>query len=333
MGTAIKKKTAALLCAAILIFMSANAFAVGDRLVPVGKAVGITLEIDGALVCAFREVETARGRLSPAEESGVKPGDVITGINGRRVSSAEDLMSVLDDCAGAEMTATVVRHGVMTELDLKAERNTDGCLELGILVRDRISGIGTVTWYDPETGEYGALGHSVSDPETGCALPLRSGSVSPVEISSVRPGSGGKPGELVGLIKNDERTGDVTRNTGCGIFGSVGANAYEGETLQTADSREIRTGKAELIATVDGASAERYEIEITKVYGRGSGRDMLVEVTDARLIEKTGGIVQGMSGCPVIQNGKLIGAVTHVLVNEPTKGYAISIERMLAAAA
>ncbi len=332
MGTAVKKNAAALLCAAILIFASANAAALGDRLVPVGKAVGITMEIDGALVCGLREVETTRGKASPAEESGIRPGDVITGINGRRVSSSEELMKALEECAGAEIEAAVVRRGNVTELKLKPAENGDGALELGILVRDRISGIGTVTWYDPETGEYGALGHSVSDPETGCALPLRAGSISPIEISSVKAGAGGKPGELVGSISDADRTGSIMRNSDCGIFGTVCEQTFEGEVVQTASPGDIRTGKAELLATVDGTETERYEIEITKIFGRGSGRDMLVEVTDERLIGKTGGIVQGMSGCPVIQNGRLVGAVTHVLVNEPTKGYAISIERMLAAA-
>ena len=332
MGAAVKKRAAALLCAAILVLFPANALALGDSLVPVGKAVGITMEIDGALVCGFREVDTERGKCSPAEECGIKPGDVLTSINGRRVSSAEDLMSVLDDCAAGEMEATVVRRGCLTQLKLRAERSAEGALELGILVRDRIAGIGTVTWFDPETGEYGALGHSVSDPETGSALPLRGGSIAPAEITSVTSGAGGKPGELVGMFSPESGIGDIARNSDSGIFGFAGAGAFSGDTVPVAQTREIRTGRAELLATVDGTKPERYEIEITKIFGKGSGRDMLVEVTDERLIGKTGGIVQGMSGCPVLQNGKLVGAVTHVLVNDPTKGYAVSIERMLDAA-
>lgn len=333
MGAAIKRKTAALLCAVIVFCLSVNAYAAGEELVPVGKAVGITMKIDGVLVSGFREVETDRGAVDPAKESGIKIGDVIVEINGRRISSAEDLMCDLADCGESEMNVAVNRKGCLTYLKLKAEKNSDGNLELGVLVRDKISGVGTVTWYDPETGKYGALGHSVSDPETGFALPLRDGAITNVEISSVKAAAGGKPGELVGLIQDDDRIGSIILNCDSGIYGISDKNDFCGEALPTADSREIKTGSAEIIATVDGTQTERYDIEITKIFGRGSGRDMLVEVKDERLISRTGGIVQGMSGCPVIQDGKLVGAVTHVLVNDPTKGYAISIERMLQAAA
>ena len=333
MGAAIKRKTAALLCAAVVFCLSVNAYALGDSLVPVGRAVGIKMEIDGALVSGFCEVETDRGVVDPAKECGIKVGDVIVELNGRRVRSAEDLMNALSAFEGSEMNVAVNRKGCLTYLKLKAERNSDGNLELGILVRDKISGVGTVTWYDPETGKFGALGHSVSDPETGFALPLRDGAITNVEISSVRTAAGGKPGELVGFISDDEQIGSVNLNCDSGIYGICEAKDFVGETLPAADAREIKTGRAELIATVDGRQAERFDIEITKIFGRGSGRDMLVEVKDERLINRTGGIVQGMSGCPIIQEGKLVGAVTHVLVNDPTKGYAISIERMLDAAA
>ena len=332
MGAGVRKKAAALFCAAILFILPLNAAAAGESLVPVGKAVGITLEIDGALVCGFRAVETAEGERRPAEESGMKAGDVITEIDGRRVSSAEDLMSVLDDGAGDEMTVTVSRRGTPHELCLQPAVGVSGCLELGVLIRDRIAGVGTVTYFDPGTGTFGALGHSVSDPETGFILPLREGSVASARITSVRLGEDGRPGELVGVFSPDG-TGTVERNTEFGVFGTADGIAFDGELLQTAPAGEIKAGKAELIATVDGSEPERYEIRITKILGRGAGRDMLVEVTDERLVALTGGIVRGMSGCPIIQNGRLVGAVTHVLVNEPTKGYAVSIERMLEAAA
>ena len=332
MGAGIRKKAAALLCAAILFALPLNAAAAGGSLVPVGRAVGITLEIDGALVCGFRAVETADGERRPAEESGMKTGDVITEIDGRRVSSAEDLTSVLDDCAGDEMTVTVARRGAVHELKLRPAVGVSGSLELGVLIKDRIAGVGTVTYYDPGTGTYGALGHSVSDPETGYILPLRGGTVASARITAVRQGEGGKPGELAGSFST-EGIGSVELNTEFGVFGTAYRDAFGGETLPTAEPCEIKEDRAELIATVAGSEPERYEIKITRIFGRGAGRDMLVEVTDERLIALTGGIVRGMSGCPVIQNGKLVGAVTHVLVNEPTKGYAVSIERMLEAAA
>ncbi len=327
------RRTAALL-AAMLLILPVSANAAGEHLIPVGRTVGIRLETDGVLVSGFRSIQTGEGEVSPASDAGIKVGDVITCVGDRRIYSAEDLMSALDGTDGS-IDLTVNRKGNAVNLTVTPACGAGGELGLGILVRDKISGIGTVTYYDADTGTYGALGHSVNDPESGNIIPIRGGSISPAEVSSVKTGTSGAPGELIGSFSAAANAGDVTLNTEQGVFGHACGDCeiFCGEALPAASPEEIKTGKAEIIATVEGNDARHYDVSITRVYGHGAGRDMLIEVTDGELSDLTGGIVQGMSGCPIIQNGKLVGAVTHVLVNDPTKGYAISIGRMLDAAA
>lgn len=333
MGMKIKRIAAMLVLILTIVPVSANA--AGEHLVPVGRAVGISLETDGVLVSGFRTVQTVGGESNPAADAGIRVGDIITHADSRRIYSAEDLMSVLDGCSEKCVEFTVNRKGSAVCVNVVPVPGTNGALELGILVRDKITGIGTVTFYDTETGLYGALGHSVNDPESGNIISIRGGCIMPAEVTSVKAGEAGAPGELRGSFNPVQKAGSVTQNTEQGIFGCAAdeADFFCGEALCAAAPNEIKTGKAEIIATVDGNEPQHYSVKITRIFGHGAERDMLIEVTDKTLNELTGGIVQGMSGCPIIQDGKLIGAVTHVLVDDPKKGYGISIERMLDAAA
>ena len=207
---------------------------------------------------------------------------------------------------------------------------------LGLWVRDSIAGIGTLTFYDAETGIFGALGHGVNDSETGELLPLRSGAVMYSVVTDVTKGVSGTPGQLHGNFSFDEELGTVSENTDGGVFGVIMDGALtDGLTeLETVSNDEIRTGDAVILANIDGDEVEEFAINIVRVYpnAQDSLRSMVIEITDGRLLDESGGIVQGMSGSPILQDGKLIGAVTHVLVNDPTRGYGISIEDMLAAA-
>ena len=199
---------------------------------------------------------------------------------------------------------------------------------LGMWLRDAVTGIGTVTFCDPETGVYGALGHSITDEDSGKAVPLETGSITEAEITGVTPGEAGAPGALNGDFTGGRVLGSVEQNGDCGIYGR-GAAPWAGRTVEVG---EFRTGPATILATVNGREVREFAVRITRIYRDGAGEHVMLTVTDQELCALTGGIVQGMSGSPILQDGKLVGAVTHVFVNDPTRGYGISIQDMLDAA-
>ena len=199
---------------------------------------------------------------------------------------------------------------------------------LGVLLRDGLSGIGTLTFCDPESGRYGALGHSISDAGTGLRVPIREGSVTDAQIVGVKPGAAGEPGELNGLSDLGTVLGSIDRNTGSGIFGLL----YESPAGRRLETGSIAAGPASIVSTVEGREQREYAVEVNRVYRDEEGVHAMLSVTDAELLRQTGGIVQGMSGSPIIQNGRLVGAVTHVFVSNPARGYAVGIQDMLSAA-
>ncbi len=296
-----------------------------------GQAVGIQAETDGLLVAGLAEVETAEGSVSPARDAGLRVGDVITAIGGAPVRTADDFLAALER-AGEKTRVTFVRGGAEKTCTVTPAAAADGTLQLGLWLRDGISGIGTVTYCDPATGDYGALGHGVTDEESGALLPLRSGSLLTAEIADAKPGAEGVPGELIGSIDPDAPLGDVAENSVFGIFGTL-AESPDGTPVETAADGEVATGPAVIRTTVAGCAPAEYAVEISRVYRESGCTRYLLTVTDEALLNATGGIVQGMSGSPILQNGRLVGAVTHVLLNDPTKGYGVSIDTMLAAAA
>lgn len=300
------------------------------RLVPVGHTIGVKLFADGVLVVGLSDGDT------PAKESGLREGDIMLTFNGTEIDSTERLQQLLAENGEARATVSVQRGAKTLTLPITPEETENGAYRLGAWIRDSMAGIGTMTFYDPETGLFGALGHGVTDVDTGALMPLQSGSIMDATVKAVKRGESGSPGELRGDFDLTRDSGSLFANTDCGLFGTLEgtSNAITTQTAVPVASRdEVRTGKASILANVDGGEVDEYAVEIERIYaGTSPTRNLLVRVTDAELLAKTGGIVQGMSGSPILQNGKLVGAVTHVLVNDASRGYGIFIENMLDAA-
>ena len=314
----------AILTSLAVILLSTGVWA-AQTLVPVGRTVGLELDARGVTVAEFdRELGQA------ARQAGLREGDMIVKADGSPVATAQDLQKYVSRCK-EKLVLTVLREGQELNLTLTPVPCPEG-KRLGIFVRSGITGIGTVTYYDPETGDFGALGHGVSD-RKGNLLPLEAGAALEAEVVSIQKGKVGTPGQLRGAFRQDRILGDIRRNTPCGVFGTAPAG-WPGTPLPVAQSEEIHTGEAIILSNLTGTEVEEFQVEIIKISpgSRAAGRNLLIHVTDDDLIARTGGIVQGMSGSPIIQDGKLIGAVTHVLVNDPTTGYGIFIENMLDAA-
>ena len=296
-----------------------------EYLIPVGKVIGLQLQNDTLTVAAYDDIlgEAARS-------AGLKIGDQIVSINGKTISCAEDVRTVLKE-KQAPVELTVRRGNHLNSLSLTPRQTEDGP-RLGVYLRQGISGIGTVTFYDPETGRFGTLGHGVSD-GSGNLLQMTRGNAYKASVTTVKRGRSGDPGQLKGSAETPDIYGSLLRNTPQGVFG-VTHYGWEGEAVSTAAYEEITQGPALVRCQVEGDTVREYSMEIIKIYPetRTDGRNFLLKVTDPDLLACTGGIVQGMSGSPIIQDGKLVGAVTHVLVNDPTRGYGIFIENMLDAA-
>lgn len=297
-----------------------------QMLIPVGQIIGLELGDNTVTVSAFDENLGAA-----AQKAGIKVGDKILGVNGRAVHTSEDVRYALERSDGM-VEITVLRNKKTANIRVTPEITQEGP-KLGIYLKQGVSGVGTVTWYDPNTKKFGTLGHGVNNTR-GELLNMVSGKAYHASVLSVRKGACGNPGQLMGTLKQAQPMGTLYKNTPQGVFGTT-ETGWTGEPLPVATATEIKTGPAIIRSTVQGDTVQEYSVEILKVYPNAgaSGRNLLLHVTDQRLLDATGGIVQGMSGSPIIQDGKLIGAVTHVLVNDPTTGYGIFIENMLDAAA
>jgi len=296
-----------------------------------GMPAGFTLKTEGAQVIGLSEVITELGVSSPAATAGIRAGDIIKKAGGIRINTIVDLNEIVDKSQGRELAVEVVRAGETMNFTVKAVREQhSNRYKIGVLVRESVSGIGTVTYIDKNTGRFGALGHSVVG-ENNQPMSMSDGLVYECSIVGVCRGVRGKAGELRGMFLNDKRFGDAEKLCNCGIFGTINEGfSLEGLTTAVADSQEAKPGSAYIYATVNGVSPKKYTVEIVKVdkYNR-ENKNYVIKITDHELISETGGIVQGMSGSPIIQQGKLIGAVTHVFLNDPTRGYGICIEEML----
>lgn len=316
----------ALCCCALSSVFASTAFA--QELIVGGQAVGIQISLDGVMVAGVAAVQTPDGERSPAADAGIKEGDFITAVGGREVESAAAFIEAVGALGGECADVTVLRGDDAVHIPVQPVKSADGRWLMGIWLRDSISGIGTVTFCDPETGTFGALGHSVSDGEAGCRMPIREGSITDAEIVSVVPGASGTPGELNGCADMNTVKGSIEHNTENGIYGKALVRLGS-RVLETGD---IMPGKASIVCTVKGRCEQEYSVDINRVYRDADGTHVMLTVTDRELLACTGGIVQGMSGSPIIQNEKIVGAVTHVFVNQPQKGYGISIQDMLCAA-
>ena len=311
--------------ALMLCGASALAAGTGRSLVPVGHTVGVKLFSRGVVVVRTPESGT------PARACGLKTGDVIEACDGEAVTSTEQFQSLLQEKGTETLELSVSRSGSPLKLSVEPERNEAGVCCIGAWIRDSMAGIGTMTYYDPESGAFGALGHGITDGDTAALLPFGSGAVLSSTVKAVKKGEGGSPGELRGEFDLTADLGALYANTSCGIFGKIGPACplIQGQALPVGTPQ---AGKAAILANVAGDEVREYSMEILRCdLQAADGRELVLSVTDPALTAATGGIVQGMSGSPILQNGQIVGAVTHVLLSDPTKGYGISMETMLKA--
>lgn len=295
------------------------------KLIAAGVPFGVKFHTDGVVIVGIC------GNCGPAADAGLKKGDVITAVDGNRVGSVGEFAERIRNSNGADVTLEYRSGGLVHTATVQPILDENGVYKLGVWIKDSAAGIGTVTFIEPETKLFAGLGHGICDSDSGALVPFAYGSAEEVALSGITPGRAGVPGELRGSFTGHKQ-GKLIKNTDAGIYGVLNEmpETLSEELYPVGGSSEVKEGKAYIFTTVDGGGRQKYEIEIYKIDGSGSGRNFSVRVTDKALLEKTGGIVQGMSGSPIIQNGKLIGAVTHVLVSNPTEGYGIFIENMLA---
>lgn len=302
-------------------------------LIPGGMAIGVAMRTDGVLVVGTSDLSNA---ASPASLSGILPGDVLCSVNGVKILSSQQLTELIDSLGEMPVPVEYAREGTVytTTLTPKLDSAT-GTMRIGAWVRDSTAGVGTLSYYDPESGSYGALGHAITDGDTGQVLTVSQGQILKADIVAVQRGQKGSPGELKGSFLLDPVTlGNIRRNTILGIYGQMDeapVNPLYPDGLPIGLRSGVHEGPATILSTVDGTGVQAFEVEITRVNQQSAPapKSMVVKVTDPRLLAITGGIVQGMSGSPIIQDGRLIGAVTHVFVSDPTQGYGLYIDWML----
>ncbi|WP_303872807.1 SpoIVB peptidase [Tepidanaerobacter acetatoxydans] len=303
------------------------------RVVPGGHSLGVKLRPNGVIVVGFASITDENGlKHQPAQEAGIQIGDIIVMVNNQKIFQAEELAQIIDN--QKSVILTVKRNDKIFDVNLNPVKNNFGLYQIGLWVRDITAGVGTLTFYDPKTGFYGALGHIISDADTGKIIEVGEGEIIRARVSSISPGKKNQPGEKRGVFINEDKIiGNIIANTPYGIFGKA-YQSFENPyytSLPVATVSQVHEGHAKILTVVEDEKIQEYDIEIQKIIKQSSpnGKGMIIKITDEELIAKTGGIIQGMSGSPIIQDGYIVGAVTHVFVNDPTKGYGIFIEWML----
>ena len=303
-----------------------------DKMVYVGgMSAGFTLKTGGSQIIGLSEILTEKGAFSPASKAGLRVGDTIYKVNDIPVETIVELNEIVNKSKGKSLIFQVGRSEERFQVEIQPvkEKNT-GKYKVGVLIRDTVSGIGTVTYIDKEKGRFGSLGHAVSS-ENHSEMQIYNGMVYECSNVGINKSVRGKAGELRGMFLNDKPIGMAEKLCYCGIFGQISEDFEVSELMSAvASSCDVKPGKAQIYSTINGISPKAYSIEIVKVdRGNKENKNYVIKITDKGLIEETGGIVQGMSGSPIVQNGKLVGAVTHVFLNDPTRGYGIDIERMI----
>ena len=299
--------------------------------IPIGKAIGMKLYTKGVLVVGMSEIEGQK----PYENSGIETGDKIIEINDTKINTTDELIECVNNSKGKSVEIKYISNNQEEIASIEPVKTSDNEYKLGLWVRDAAAGVGTLTFYEPSTGEFGALGHGINDVDTYDLIDIASGELVSTDIIDIVKGEDGSPGEIRGTIDNGYTLGKIYKNTGFGIYGSINniakLNLSHSQELEVANRNEITTGKAEIICELENGKSQSYEIEIERIFldNNQNNKSMLIKVTDEELLEKTGGIIQGMSGAPIIQNGKFIGAVTHVLVNDAKTGYAVFADLMI----
>ena len=306
------------------------------EVVPLGNIAGLKLYTSGVLVVGMSEIYGYdANKYRPYENSEIKEGDMIVEIDKKIITSTNELIKCVNSSNGKEIKITYIRDGKIQETSMKPVKTQNNTFKLGLWVRDTAAGVGTVTFYDPETEYFASLGHGIVDADTEKLVDISTGEFTTTEIVSITKGENGNPGRIQGTLDGQSQIGTIYKNTPFGVYGKI-TNIYKlninkNQKVKIALRDEIQTGKASIICTLQNNVRDEYEVEIQKIYLNNNidNKSMLIKVTDKELLEKTGGIIQGMSGSPILQDGKLIGALTHVLVSDPTKGYGVFAELMV----
>ncbi len=302
------------------------------KVVPCGTPFGVRIHTDGVMIINIADVKTAQGIACPGKNSGIQKGDIITKINEQPVSTNEEIGTLVEESQGQGLKLSVIRENASFETILNPVKSIeDNCYRAGIWVRDSSAGIGTLTFVDPDSKCFSGLGHGICDIDTGDILRLSHGDIVEAAITDTKKGSKGSPGELKGCFTDPRPIGKLLANTQTGVYGVLEKMPENQESIPVAMKQQVQKGPAKIFTTIEGSKPAYYNINIDSINYNVNNpiKNILISTQEQDLLEKTGGIVQGMSGSPIIQNGMLVGAVTHVFVNNPTKGYAIFAETML----
>lgn len=309
------------------------------KFIPGGHSVGIKLHSEGVLVVGHHLVQSQGKSTSPAKEAGIEVGDVLLTIEGTKLEDANQVAEIINQHKDKNTLKFEIKRG---ERSFTAKVNPSYCQEtqrprVGLYVRDSAAGVGTLTFYDPQTKIYGALGHVITDVDTNQPIEVKNGQIVKANIVNIKAAQRGYPGEKTGIFQEDQDlAGSIEKNCQFGIFGRLSSIApmpgSENKALPMALASQVKPGAAQILTVLEGTTIERFDIQIQRVYNQSqpSDKGIIIEITDERLLDATGGIVQGMSGSPIIQDGRLVGAVTHVFLNDPTRGYGIFLEWMVA---
>lgn len=299
--------------------------------IPSGQPFGVKLYTQGVVIVGMSDVDTAGGPINPAYNAGIRVGDIIMAINGRTVNSNSDVAEAFEKSGGKPLKISAKRDGVAYAVNVTPVKSAaENVYKAGMWVRDSTAGIGTLTFFSPDSGVFAGLGHAICDVDTGEVMPLQEGDIVRVAINGVSKGEKGQPGELKGYFMRGSNWGRLFSNTDTGVFGML-QSLPTGNAVPVAMKQQVHEGSASILCTLDGATPKAYSVVIERVHFNDTSdtKNMIVRVTDPTLLAATGGIVQGMSGSPILQDGRLAGAVTHVFINDPTRGYGIFAENML----
>lgn len=300
------------------------------KVVPMGNLIGAKLYTSGVLVVGMSEIQgDDQQKHKPYEGSGIEEGDMIVEMDSKKIANTDELVETINSSKGKVIQIKYVRNDETITTSIQPIKSEDNEYKLGLWVRDAAAGVGTLTFYEPSTGKFAALGHGIVDVDTGDIINIANGELVTSNLVAIKKGEKGTPGEIKGSIDSGVTIGNISKNTNFGVFGLVSnknnLNLNGAKEYEVALRSEIQTGEAEIICELENGKKEQYKIEISKIYTSNNydNKSMMIKITDERLLQKTGGIIQGMSGSPIIQNGKFVGAITNVLVSDPTTGYAI----------
>ncbi len=319
-------KITLLLLLLALFIMPYTVFAYSDKIIVGGENIGIKLNSKGIIIAGVYKVNDEY----PAKNAGLKSGDIITKVNDTPVSTTNDMAKKISEIDSNKIKISFLRDGKEKSATLTLFKDENGVYKTGLYVKDSVTGIGTLTYIDPETKIFGALGHEIADLTTGKALEIKDGSIFSSKVVGIKESTDGIPGEKKAEYDVNKTTGEVSENTTQGVFGTYTASLPNKTTYKVASPKDIKLGKAKIFTVLDGTDINEYEINITEIKNsKEKNKNFVFEITDKNLLDKTNGIVQGMSGSPIIQGDYIIGAVTHVVVANPNKGYGIFITNML----